>query len=52
MLTLGVLVGAVGPPYRFSFGDELPIAHSTAQGMWIAYVLKYRCPAWIDQNYK
>jgi hypothetical protein len=39
-------------PYRFSFGDELPTAHSTAQGMWISYMLKYRYPEWIDRNYK
>ena len=39
-------------PYRFSFGDELPTAHSTAQGMWISYMLKYRYPEWIDQNYR
>jgi hypothetical protein len=39
-------------PYRFSFGDELPIAHATAQGMWISYMLKYRYPEWVDQNYK
>jgi hypothetical protein len=39
-------------PYRFSFDDELPTAHSTAQGMWISYMLKYRYPEWTDQNYK
>ena len=39
-------------PYRFSFRDELPTAHSTAQGMWISYMLKHRYPEWIDQNYK
>ena len=39
-------------PYRFSFGDESPTAHSTAQGMWISYMLKYRYPEWIDRNYK
>ena len=39
-------------PYRFSFGDELSNAHSTAQGMWIAFMLKYRYPEWIDKNYK
>jgi hypothetical protein len=39
-------------PYRISFGDELPTAHSTAQGMWISYMLKYRYPEWTDQNYK
>jgi len=39
-------------PYRFSFRDEHPIAHSTAQAMWIAHMLKYRYPEWIAQNYK
>ena len=39
-------------PYRFSFGDQSPTAHSTAQGMWISYMLKYRYPEWIDRNYK
>jgi hypothetical protein len=39
-------------PYRFSFDDELPTAHSTAQGMWISYMLKYRYPEWIEKNYK
>jgi hypothetical protein len=39
-------------PYRFSFDDELSNAHSAAQGMWIAYMLKYRYPEWIDQNYR
>ena len=39
-------------PYRFTFGDESPTAHATAQGMWIAYMLKYRYPEWIAQNYK
>jgi len=39
-------------PYRFSLGDELASAHSSAQGMWISYMLKYRYPEWIDQNYK
>jgi hypothetical protein len=39
-------------PYRFSFGDDLASAHSSAQGMWISYMLKYRYPEWIDQNYK
>jgi hypothetical protein len=39
-------------PYRFSLGQESPSAHSTAQGMWIAYMLKYRYPEWIDRNYK
>jgi hypothetical protein len=39
-------------PYRFSFGDEWSNPHSTAQGMWICYMLKYRYPEWIEQNYR
>ncbi len=39
-------------PYRFSFSNESSSAHPTAQGMWIAYMLKYRYPEWIDRNYK
>jgi hypothetical protein len=39
-------------PYRFSFSDKGPTAHATAQGMWIACMLKYRYPEWIGQNYK
>ena len=44
--------GGSPTPYRFSFGDELPSAHATAQGMWICYMLKYRYPEWIERNYK
>jgi hypothetical protein len=43
--------GWTGTPYRFTLGDESSTAHSTAQGMWIAYMLKYRYPEWIDKNY-
>jgi|ERR1022692_4503414 hypothetical protein len=39
-------------PYRFSFREEQPSAHATAQGMWIACMLKYRYPEWIARNYK
>jgi hypothetical protein len=39
-------------PYRFSFSDKGPTAHATAQGMWIACMLKYRYPEWIERNYK
>jgi hypothetical protein len=39
-------------PYRFRFGDRLPTAHATAQGMWLACMLKYRYPEWVEQNYK
>ena len=39
-------------PYRFTLDDKPPNAHSTAQGMWIACMLKYRYPDWVDRNYK
>jgi hypothetical protein len=39
-------------PYRFSFGQESTSAHPTAQGMWIAHMLKFRYPGWIQQNYE
>jgi hypothetical protein len=40
-------------PYRFVFENKPPmIAHSTAQGMWIACMLKYRYPDWVERNYK
>ena len=40
-------------PYRFMFENKPPtIAHSTAQGMWIACMLRYRYPDWVDRNYK
>jgi len=44
--------GWTGTPYRFSLNDGSSTPHSTAQGMWIAYMLKYRYPEWIDQNYR
>ena len=39
-------------PYVFSLANREPTAHATAQGMWIACMLKYRYPEWIDQNYR
>lgn len=39
-------------PWRYSFHDEMPTAHATAQGLWTACMLKYRYPEWIEQNYK
>jgi len=38
-------------PYRYSISDEHSIAHATAQGMWVACMLRYRYPEWIDKNY-
>jgi hypothetical protein len=39
-------------PTSFVFSSEHSIAHSTAQGMWLTHMLKYRYPGWIDKNYK
>lgn len=39
-------------PYQFDFSDERSGAHPTAQGMWMACMLKYRYPEWIERNYK
>ncbi len=39
-------------PYQFEFSDERSVAHTTAQGMWMACLLKYRYPEWIERNYK
>ena len=39
-------------PYQFSLADNFPTPHATAQGLWIACMLKYRYPDWIKQNYK
>jgi hypothetical protein len=39
-------------PTSYTFSAEYSIAHATAQGMWLTYMLKYRYPEWIDKNYK
>jgi hypothetical protein len=41
-------------PHLFSFrwSDAHSLAHPTAQGMWLANMLKYRYPEWIEKNYK
>ncbi len=41
-------------PHMFSYtlSAGRPVAHSTAQGMWLATMLKYRYPEWIEKNYK
>lgn len=38
--------------FKINFGEQKPISHTTVQGMWILYMLKYRHPAWIEQNYQ
>ncbi len=39
-------------PLRFSFTAAPSVSHTTVQGMWIMYLLQYRCPRWIDMNYR
>jgi hypothetical protein len=39
-------------PYRFSLAQKSSAAHATAQGIWMACMLKYRYPGWIEQNYR
>jgi hypothetical protein len=39
-------------PYVLSFDAVSSTSHPTAQGMWIAYMLKYRYPEWIERNYR
>jgi hypothetical protein len=36
----------------YTFGGGRSIAHSTAQGIWLTNMLKYRYPDWIDRHYK
>jgi hypothetical protein len=41
-------------PHLFSFrlSGAHAVAHSSAQGMWLTTMLKYRYPDWIEKNYK
>jgi hypothetical protein len=42
-----------GPhPFTYTLSDDQSAAHSTAQGMWLMNLLKYRYPEWIDKHYK
>jgi hypothetical protein len=42
-----------GPhPFTYTFSDDQSVAHSTAQGIWLTHMLKYRYPEWIDKHYK
>jgi hypothetical protein len=42
-----------GPnPFTYTFSSGHSAAHSTAQGMWLTYILTYRCPEWMDKHYK
>jgi len=37
---------------RFQWKQQGANAHTTVQGMWALYMLKYRYPEWIKQNYR
>jgi hypothetical protein len=40
-------------PSRFQFAEEASsTAHPTVQGMWMAYMLRYRYRNWIEKNYQ
>jgi hypothetical protein len=41
-------------PHLFSFrlSGAHSVAHSSAQGMWLTTMLKYRYPEWIEKNYQ
>jgi hypothetical protein len=38
--------------FAFSTSAEAPNSHTTVQGAWILYMLKYRYPDWIELNYQ
>jgi hypothetical protein len=38
--------------FAVRFSPEAPNSHTTVQGAWILYQLKYRYPAWIERNYR
>jgi hypothetical protein len=39
-------------PFRFHIAEASSTTHPTVQGMWMAYMLKYRYPNWIEKNYQ
>jgi hypothetical protein len=36
---------------EFHSWSQVPNAHTTVQGVWLLYLLKYRYPQWIEENY-
>ena len=38
--------------FEFNSDSEYGLDHSTVQGAWALYMLKYRYPQWIEQNFK
>jgi hypothetical protein len=40
-------------PFRFRLAEvSFSTSHPTVQGMWIAYMLKYRYRQWVEKNYQ
>jgi hypothetical protein len=39
-------------PFRFRFAEASSESHPTVQGMWMAYMLRYRYRQWIETNYQ
>ena len=37
--------------FAFSFRPAVSNSHTTIQGVWLLYMLKYRYPEWIQRNY-
>jgi hypothetical protein len=38
--------------FAYTLSDAHSVVHSTALGMWLTNMLKYRYPEWIQKNYK
>jgi hypothetical protein len=38
--------------FAFRWGPQVPNAHTTVQGVWLLYMLEYRYPRWIVENYR
>jgi hypothetical protein len=38
--------------FVFRMTPQVPNAHTTVQGVWLLYMLKYRYPQWIEENYR
>jgi hypothetical protein len=38
--------------FEYSFRQPATNSHTTVQGVWVLYLLKYRFPTWIEQTFK
>jgi hypothetical protein len=37
--------------FKFQFSTDETLPHTSIQGVWALYMIKYRYPGWIEQNY-